>query len=137
MAIQKQFSDTLPENEGLHEDPVKDILNLWLQSKGWETDINEGKRRGIDIEARNGSKRWIIEVKGCGSRAPMRNNYFLAVLGEILQRMDDPSARYSIAFPNMDKFRRLWRELPSLAKRRTTIDALFINADGTVVEEME
>jgi hypothetical protein len=37
----------------------------------------------------------------------MRVNYFLAILGEIPQRMDDPSARYSIALPSLREFKRL------------------------------
>jgi hypothetical protein len=40
------------------------------------------------------SARWVIEAKGGGSLNPMRVNYFLAVLGELLQRMSDPCARH-------------------------------------------
>ena len=73
-------------------------------------------------------------MKGGGSRDPMRVNYFLAVLGELLQRMDDPAARYSIALPDMKQFRGLWSRLPMVAKTRTQITALFVAASGDVVE---
>jgi hypothetical protein len=79
-----------------------------------------------------GKYRWVIEAKGCGSRQPMRVNYFLAILGETLQRMDDPGTRYSIALPDMAQFRGLWERLPELAKERTKVTALFIRADGQV-----
>lgn len=62
----------------------------------------------------------------------MRVNYFLAVLGETLQRMDSPAASYSIALPDMAQFRGLWERLPDLAKERTKVTALFIRADGQV-----
>lgn len=116
----------------LSEDEVKRILVAWLQQQGWSTQVAWGKARGADCVAVKGNDRWIIEVKGCGSRQPMRVNYFLAVLGETLQRMDDPSASYSIAVPNMAQFRGLWQRLPQLAKDRTKISALFVRADGQI-----
>lgn len=36
--------------------------------------------------------------------------------------MNDSEARYSIALPDLEQFRRLWERLPKLAKERTTID---------------
>ena len=89
----------------------------------------------MDIEAVRGGKRWLIEVKGIGSRSAMRVNYFIGVLGETLQRMDHAEAKYSIAVPDVPQFRRLWDRLPDLAKQRTTISALFVTPDGSVIEE--
>jgi hypothetical protein len=118
----------------LSEDELKETLRLWLEKAGWSTDIAWGRARGIDIEAKRGSERWVIEVKGIGSRPEMRVNYFIAMLGEVLQRMTDEDARYSIAIPDVAQFRGLWARLPDLAKNRTTITALFVGADGTVEE---
>jgi hypothetical protein len=64
----------------------------------------------------------------------MRLNYFLGVLGELLQRMDDDSARYSIALPDLPQFRGLWERLPRLAKSRTTVTALFVRENGSVID---
>ena len=86
------------------------------------------------MDAHSGLSRWIIEVKGQGSRPEMRVNYFLGILGELLQRMSDPQARYSIALPDLPQFRRLWERLPSLAKERTGISALFVASSGKVEE---
>jgi hypothetical protein len=94
-----------------------------------------GNARGVDIAATRDGERWVIEVKGLGSLQPMRVNYFLAILGETLQRMDSAETRYSIALPDVAQFRGLWQRLPELAKRRTTITALFVGADGSVREE--
>jgi hypothetical protein len=62
----------------------------------------------------------------------MRVNYFLAILGETLQRMDDPRAKYSIALPDVQQFRTLWQRFPHTAKERTEITALFVSEDGKV-----
>ena len=123
-----QFSAKV--TNGLHEDPIKEILNAWLKENGWDTEIAWGKKPGADIIAIKNNHKWIIEVKGCGSSNPMRVNYFLAILGEILQRMNDPSTKYSIALPNMKQYLNLWNRLPTLAKEKTQISAIFISENG-------
>lgn len=114
------------------EDQLKTVLEGWLQAQGWTVEIAWAKTRGIDLHARRGKERWIIEAKGSGSLDAMRVNYFLGVLGETLQRMDDPEAAYSIAVPDVKQFRNLWARLPLLAKQRTKITALFVTRDGQV-----
>jgi len=121
-------------SEMLSEDEVKRRLQVWLEASGWQVSVIWGRGRGIDINATKDGKRWVIEAKGCGSLNPMRVNYFLSILGELLQRMDDPEARYSIALPDMKQFRGLWQRLPELAKTRTTISALFVDISGKVDE---
>lgn len=118
--------------DALSEDEVKKTLDAWLKADGWETKIAWGNDRGIDIDARRGSERWIIEVKGPGSRQPMRVNYFIGILGETLQRMSAPEASYSIAFPDVEQYRRLWKRLPQLAKSRTKISLLLVSKTGRV-----
>ena len=120
--------------EMLSEDDVKRSLQAWLEASGWKASIIWGRGRGIDVEATKNGKRWIIEAKGCGSLNAMRVNYFLSILGELLQRMNDPNAQYSIALPDMKQFRGLWQRLPDLAKSRTRISALFVGTSGRVEE---
>lgn len=116
------------------EKAVKTILKNWLESEGWRTSVASDKGHGIDVEAIRDNERWIIEAKGPGSLNPMRVNYFLAVLGQLLQRMDDPHAKYSLAAPDHPQFRGLWDRLPHLAKSRTKISALFVSSNGRVEE---
>jgi hypothetical protein len=120
----------------LSEDDVKERVTAWLERSGWRAEVAWGKSRGTDILALSGDNRWLIEAKGGGSLQPMRVNYFLMILGEVLQRMEHPTARYSIALPDMRQFRGLWARLPSLAKKRLGITALFVDKDGDV-EEVE
>jgi hypothetical protein len=134
---QESGRSSVPENtqsEMLSEDEVKRTLQAWLEASGWQVSVVWGRGRGIDLDAKRNGQRWIIEAKGCGSVNPMRVNYFLSILGELLQRMDDPDAHYSIALPEMKQFRRLWDRLPQLAKYRTTISALFVDRSGKVEE---
>lgn len=124
---------TIPvSTELLGEDELKRHLENWLLSSGWQVHIAWGKQPGVDIFATNGGRRWFIEVKGCGSLNAMRVNYFLSILGEMLQRMRYEDAKYSIALPDLPQFRGLWARLPDLAKKRTTIDVLFVSADGAI-----
>ncbi len=119
----------------LQEDRIKEILDAWLQSDGWITNIAWGHQHGEDIYATRGDEKWIIEVKGCGSRQPMRVNYFLMVLGEILRHMKDENAQYSIALPAIKQYKTLWTKLPRIAKMRTRISALFVSEDGGIICE--
>ena len=120
------------DGEPLQEEDIKRVLTDQLKADGWMVKTAWGHTTGVDIEATRGKDRWLIEVKGPGSRPQMRINYFLSMLGETLQRMDDPAARYSIALPDMAQYRGLWERLPALAKERTTIDLLFVDADGNI-----
>ncbi len=123
---------TTQEDDALSEDNIKAVLKEWLVNQGWDVSVAWGRTQGIDMEAFRENDRWIIEVKGRGSRSAMRVNYFLGVLGETLQRMNDPNARYSIALPDLPQYRSLWERLPSLAKKRTGISALFVDRHGKV-----
>lgn len=122
------------ERVDLSEDDVKRHLSRWLEAAGWAVTVAWGKARGADIVARRANLCWIIEAKGAGSLQPMRVNYFLAILGETLQRMDNPGAKYSIAIPDLAQFRGLWHRLPDLAKQRTGITAVFVSLDGQIEE---
>jgi hypothetical protein len=117
---------------GSTEDEVKASLVMMLATQGWSTEVAWGKARGVDIAASKDGQRWLIECKGSGSLAPMQNNYFVGVIGEIVQRMADPEAKHSIAFPDLAKFRRLWSELPKHVKQTLKVTALFVASDGTV-----
>lgn len=129
------FSATTDQSAKLQEDAIKKALDRWLNANGWHTTIAWGRNRGIDIVAIRDNTRWVIEVKGIGSRSEMRVNYFIGILGEILQRMDDPNAKYSIALPNVSQFRGLWQRLPHVAKQRIKITALFVDDEGSVTED--
>jgi hypothetical protein len=127
----KEFVES---DQAFSEDTLKKHLEEWLILNGWMLQVAWGHAQGIDICATQGNKRWVIEVKGGGSRPPMRVNYFLMILGETLQRMDDIESDYSIALPDLQQFRNLWNRLPQLAKRRTGISILFVDRDGKITQ---
>ena len=133
VAIIKRETIQKPVNDFLSEDAVKQFLKEWLEKDGWQIQVAWKYTQGVDIDASKGTLHWLIEAKGGGSRNAMRVNYFLGVIGELLQRMKDPQASYSIAFPDIQQFRNLWGRLPELAKERTKISALFVDNNGNVV----
>jgi hypothetical protein len=132
---QAESPEIIKTPEGLSEDELKKHLERWLISQGWQARIAWGRSKGVDIHATRNTESWIIEVKGLGSLQAMRVNYFIAMLGETLQRMADPHASYSIALPDILQYRRLWARLPALAKQRTRITALFVKPTGEVAED--
>lgn len=118
----------------LTENKIKTILRKYLISQGWHAEITQRINNSLDIEATRGDERWIIEVSGLGTPTPDFINSFVSILGELLQRIDDSSSKYSVAFPDTRPFRRLWERLPALAKDRTGITALFVSQAGAVEE---
>jgi len=119
----------------LEEDQVKGLLQRHLESKHWQVSVKPGQTKGTDVEATNATARWVIEVKGWGNGSEQQQgNNFLAALGELLQRMERDDAKYSLAFPDIPRYRRLWDRIPSFAKRRTGISCLFVDKEGRVVE---
>jgi hypothetical protein len=127
-------SESIEAIDPLSEDEVKRKLQAWLEGIGWNVVVTWGRSQGINIDARQSGRRWVIEAKGRGSLDPMQVNYFLGVLGELLQQMRDPQAKYSVALPDLPRFRRLWNRLPEMAKRRTGFSALFVDDSGRVEE---
>lgn len=118
----------------LSDKRLKQILEAYLSSLGWKAKIAWGHKNGIDIDASYGQRQWIIEVKGAEKNNLAPVNSFVSILGQILRRMDDPACKYSIAFPDIEQYRRLWERLPPLAKNKTGITALFVNPSGDVTE---
>jgi hypothetical protein len=123
------------QSEDVSEKKIKQILEKYLAERGWTPEIDWSASHGIDVQARRGDEHWIIQVKGAGTFHSILINKFLIVLGEIVQRMDDPKIRYSIALPDIEEFRRLWERVPALAKSRLQISVLFVNLTGNKVEE--
>jgi hypothetical protein len=121
----------------LTEDEVKTALKTWLEADGWTVAVAWGRERGIDIDARRGPERLVGEAKGEAPPGPQQVNYFLNALGELVQRTDDPSARYGLALPGNSQYRGLVTRLPTLARDRLRLEVFFVTRadDGFTVEQ--
>jgi hypothetical protein len=124
-------------SERVTEDEVKAAVKAWLEAAGWTVVVAWGRQRGIDIDARRGPERLIIEAKGEALPGPQQVNYFLNAFGEIVQRMDDPVARHGLALPDHRQYRGLVDRLPALARERLRLDVFFVRRSGSeyVVEK--
>jgi len=123
------------KNSGfLPEKKIKYILEEFLISQGWNHEADGFNNPDIDLELRRGEEKWRIEIKGSEALTHEIINSFVSVLGQVLQRMDDASFKYSIALPDTKPFHRLWERLPELAKNRTGVTVLFVSETGVVEE---
>jgi len=116
----------------LSENVIKQLLKVHLISEGWSTETYRNNHHGLDVIAIRGDEHWVIMIKGEESADIVES--FILALGSIVQVMEDPKSKYSIALPDIIPYRRLWERLPVLVKQRTAITALFVNQGGSVVE---
>ena len=118
------------------EDQVKEAVSDYLTARDWWVRVMWGMERGIDIEAHRGAERLVIEAKGEAPTDPMGGNYFLGMLGELLQRMTDDTAQYAIALPETRRYRGLIDRFLALARRRLGL-AVFWVRDGAAQLETD
>ena len=109
------------------------MLRNHLIAQGWDADTTHKTNHGIDIVARRGSEHWVICARGEEEPVDYVGS-FISLLGLAVHGMEDMNKKYSIALPDTVPFRRLWKRLPALAKRRTGITALLVSPTGIVTE---
>lgn len=112
----------------IEEDEVKKAVGAMLKADGWAIQqMALRQRHGVDIEATHNSRgTMLIEAKGEGTRNAMRVNYFLMILGEILQKMDDPDKKYGIALPAQRQFANLVVKLPLWIKQHLRLRIFLV-----------
>jgi hypothetical protein len=119
---------------GLREPAVKQAVAEFLRTNGYTVTVGKERERGPDIRATKEGINLIIEAKGEGSRSEMFNNYFLNVLGEILQRRSMHATDYGIALPAHAKFARLIDELDDgFVRYHLRLNFYLVHKDGTQV----
>lgn len=114
------------------EDEVKEAVRAHLTAFDFDVTVAWGRVRGIDIDARHpDGRRYVIEAKAeVGKNGAQQVNYFLGMLGELIQRMEDPKASYGIALPANGQYRGLVDRLPALAKERLKLAVYWVSRKG-------
>jgi hypothetical protein len=114
------------------EDEVKEAVRAHLAARGFDVAVAWGRVRGIDIDARHpDGRRYVIEAKAeVGKNGPQQVNYFVGMLGELVQRMDDAQASYGIALPDNRHYRGLVNRLPALARVRLRLVVFWVSREG-------
>ncbi len=115
-----------------------EAVRAHVTARGFDVAVAWGRVRGIDIDARHPDGcRYLIEAKAeVGKNGPQQVNYFVGMLGELVQRMDDVQASYGIALPDNRQYRDLVNRLPALTKERLRL-AVFLASrerDELIVE---
>ena len=121
----------------LTEDEVKQGVKEFLETAGFHVSVAWGRERGVDIEAVSPAEVLLLEAKGSAQNPPQQVNYFLGALGELLQRMSEPSAAYGLALPDNAQYRGLASRLPPLVWERLNFTVLFVSKtpSGTYIVE--
>ncbi len=65
-------------------------------------------------------------------RYEQNRGYFLYVLGDLLMKMHERSADYSVGLPDVPQYRKLWERFPALAKERSCLTCLFVSESGEI-----
>jgi hypothetical protein len=112
----------------VEEDEVKKAISAKLKAEGWVVNKTAlGQMHGVDIEAiKRPNEIILIEAKGEGSLNPMRVNYFLMVIGEIVQRMDSAHKQYGIGLPAHKQYINLIEKLPLWIKQQLRLKIFLI-----------
>lgn len=102
------------------------LIKNWLEEKGWVT-VEHNRY----IEASKEERRWYIDIYQTtrGRKMPLPNK-----LTEVIQKMDDKDATYSVALVDSPIYRKQWNELPEVAKERLKISVLLADRLGHVLE---
>lgn len=116
----------------LSEDEVKAAVRDHLEALGYTVTVAWGRTRGIDLDARHPVEPpVIVEAKGAVASDQQQGNYFLGALGELVQRMGDPTAVYAIALPDNRRYRGLVSRLPALARQRLGLRVYWVSRGST------
>ena len=111
----------------LTEDSVKTAVKAYLEGAGWSVTVAWGRNHGVDIGAHRDGEHLYLEAKGEATNSAQQANYFIGALGELVQRLRDPTARYGLALPDNQQFRRLAERLPPLAHERLNLVIMFVD----------
>ncbi|WP_322446984.1 hypothetical protein [Robertmurraya mangrovi] len=74
-------------------------------------------------------ERWRIEAKGLTSAVGLD---FRTGLGQLIQRMDEPEARYGIAIPNIPAYLKQVNQIKPWVREKFGLFILIVSEDGEV-----
>lgn len=102
------------------------LVKAWLEERGWET-----LEHNRFIEAKREDEKWFIDIYQAtrGRKMPLPNK-----LTEVIKKMEDESAFYSVALVDSPIYRRQWNEIPDVAKDRLKVSVLLADRTGQILE---
>lgn len=102
------------------------LIKEWLQEKGWNT-VEHNRY----IEASKDMQKWYIDIYQAtrGRKMPLPNK-----ITEMLKKMEDANAQYSVALVDSPIYRKQWNEIPAAAKERLQVSVILADRLGHVLE---
>jgi hypothetical protein len=130
--------DRFIENR-ITEDEVEEAVRSFLAADGFAVKLAWGRAPGTDIVAQHtDGRRYVGEAKSeVGVAGAQQHNYFVGMLGELIQRVYGPGSTYAIALPDNRQYRGLLDRLPELGKKRLRLAVFWVDrtASGREVAE--
>ena len=109
--------------KGMTERLLTKVISVHLNGEGYSVACSASRDKGPDIRATSSIKPGVIvEAKGEGSCPQMFNNYFNSAIGQITQRMIDPSVIYVIALPWHKKYVRLIQQYSRYVRQKLSLE---------------
>lgn len=107
-------------------DELPSLINEWLEERGWQT-----SKHSRYIEASKSEKKWYIDIYQTtrGRKMPLSSK-----ISDVIKKMEDDEALYSVALVDSPIYRKQWEELPSGAKKRLQVSVILADHMGNVVE---
>jgi hypothetical protein len=112
----------------LHKDQVTHAVKAHLEAEGYAVTVASGRAPGVDIEATRTDPpdHLLLEAKGEDSLGTQQTIESVGALGELIQLMAHPDARYGLALPDNPHHRGLVAGLPGPAWDRLGLTVLFV-----------
>lgn len=105
---------------------LNNILKSWLDENGYT--YSEAKN---ELIAQNEDRTWIINVQGIkrGRKQTLPNK-----ISELIMKIEDRDAYYSIAFNDTNLTRRQWNEISKVVKEQLKLSVLLADKQGNIYE---
>jgi len=108
-----------------HETFVQRAVEQWLEKDGFQI----FPEPFVDVNASSGNEVWHIEAKGKTTQMGLD---FRTGVGQLVQRMKDPTHKYGVALPDIPQFRNQTAEFAPWVLSKLQIHWIWVSADGNI-----
>jgi len=110
-----------------NEDFVQGAIERHFAELGFK--LLSGTHADLECEHPTSRERWLVEAKGLTSAVGLD---FRTGLGQLLQRMHEPSTHYGVAVPDIPQFRSQCAQVSPRVRELLGVHWLFVTSEGLV-----
>lgn len=119
------------------EENLIDILEKYLEKKGYSLEIKRGNQSGPDVLAYKEREKISFEVKGEPNnkrKNQSRSKYFTQAVGQVILRMTEEKTKYVIVVPDTQSYKEKISKIPSRISKLLKLFFWVVNSDGSISE---